>query len=177
MERPSSLLSRGGDEPRSPRRRAVAWHHATGAGRCRAPADASDARQRFAGGDPWLQLADSADTRRLHWKLAHLQDVRDAPCPYCASTPRVEAHAAASAVSGEMSKGTVVVGAGASRETVEQRRGRGALIVIGAVGLILLSACTTDQGRSGEDRRLAGRGLSHGEEATIGAYLQQADDL
>src|SRR5690242_6497939 len=73
--------------------------------------------------------------------------------------------------------GTVLVGAGASRATVEQRRGRGALVAIGAVGLVLLSACTTDQGRSGEDRRLAGRGLSRGEEATIGAFLQQADDL
>ncbi len=70
-----------------------------------------------------------------------------------------------------------MVGAGASREIVEHRRGRAALFVIGALGLVLLSACTTDQGRSGEDRRLAGRGLSRGEEATIGAYLQQADDL
>ncbi|HET7094263.1 MAG TPA: hypothetical protein VFI22_12305, partial [Thermomicrobiales bacterium] len=43
--------------------------------------------------------------------------------------------------------------------------------------LVLLAACNADAGRSGEDRRLAGRGLNRSEEATIGAYLRAAADL
>jgi hypothetical protein len=106
-----------------------------------------------------------------------LKDVRRNPSLYRAFTRRSQWFARRSAAGSD--KGIGLAGGVPFSHSVESRRaGRRVHVVwVGMALLVLLGACSPDAGRSGEDRRLAGRGLSRGEEATIGAYLRDAADL